>query len=98
MRSQNGMRASHMRLLISQCHVNFVMQLSYASEVAPHSDRTAFPRFFQSRPPFEMITESVAIFSIMDHFRWRRIATLTQDEIQFTRVRKLIKSDYRLYI
>lgn len=76
------------QLLLCPIFAYFGMQLSYASELAPHSDRRAFPRFFQSRPPFEMITETVAIYSIMDHFRWRRIGILTQDELQFTRVQQ----------
>ena len=65
-----------------------ILQLSYASGLAPLSDRTAFPGFYQNSPSFAATIES--LHSMMNHFQWRRIALFTQDELIFTRVRCLI--------
>ena len=61
------------------------IQLSYASELAPLSDRTAFTGFYQNSPSFAAAIGSLN--SMMQHFQWRRIALLTEDELRFTRVR-----------
>ena len=67
-----------------------ILQLSYTSGLAPLSDRTAFPEFYQNSPSFAATIES--LHSMMNHFQWRRIALFTQDELIFTRVRYLINS------
>ena len=61
------------------------MQLSYASELAPLDDRTAFRGFYQNSPSYAATIESLN--SMMRYFRWKRIALFTEDELLFTRVR-----------
>ena len=64
---------------------DLILQLSYASELAPLDERTAFPGFYQNSPSFAAAIESLN--SLMKHFRWNRIALFTEDELRFTRVR-----------
>ena len=60
------------------------MQISFASGSTALSDRNRFKRYFRNSLTFELLAP--ALHSMLDHFQWRRIAVLTQDENLFTGV------------
>ena len=60
-----------------------IIQISYASTLAALSDRTRYKRYFRNNLPIA----APALHSTLDHFKWTRIALLTQDESLFTVVR-----------
>ena len=60
------------------------MQISFASGSTALSDRSRFKRYFRNSLTFEFLAP--ALHSILDHFGWKRIALLTQEENLFTGV------------
>ena len=60
------------------------LQISFASGSTALSDRNRFKRYFRNSLTFELLAP--ALHAILDHFEWKRIAVLTQDENLFTGV------------
>ena len=75
-------------IIIIFIKINFDLQISFASGSTALSDRNRFKRYFRNSLTFELLAP--ALHSMLDHFKWRRIAVLTQDENLFTGVWKLI--------
>ena len=61
-------------------------QISYASTMAGLSDRTRFRKYFRNNLPIA----APALRYTMNHFKWTRIAILTQDESLFTAVSHVV--------
>eukprot|EP00731_Ephydatia_muelleri_P036321 Em0235g2a len=58
-----------------------VSQISYFSESAALSDRSRYKRYFRTNP--SGLIEYPAFYSIMNHFGWKQIAVITQNEDLF---------------
>ena len=65
---------------ITNPHTHAYTQISYASTLAALSDRSRFPNYFRNDLP----VAAPALHATLDHFKWKRIALLTQDESLFT--------------
>ena len=72
----------------------FYLQISYSSGLAALSDRSRFLRYFRNSPTFEIV--SPALHSVMDHFKWQRIALLTQRESIFTGVKLMFLNYFNM--
>ena len=62
--------------------------MSYFSESAALSDRSRYKRYFRTNP--SGLIKYPAFYSIMNHFGWKQIAVITQNEDLFTTVGSLI--------
>ena len=60
------------------------MQISFLSVSPALSDRTTYKRFFRVHP--SVTIDYPAYYTIMEHFGWKRVGFLTQNEDLFTLV------------
>ena len=57
---------------------NFSIQVSYVSSSAALSNRVRFPNYFQLLAPDAGLADG--FLAIIEHFGWRRVALIFQDE------------------
>lgn len=70
-----------------------ILQISYFSESAALSDRSRYKKYFRVNPSGNI--EYPVFRSIMNHYGWKQIAILTQNEDLFTTAQDIIEKDLK---
>ena len=77
------MLRNHRASVLYSCSHN-VLQISFAAASPVLSDRTRFKYYFRTSPSF--VHYAPAILGMLNKFRWRRIAFITERENVFLKV------------
>ena len=64
--------------------MNATFQISYSSGSAVLSDRDRFKKYFRNFPRSDLVAPTLR--SVVEHFKWTRVALIIQDEVLFTSV------------
>lgn len=67
--------------------MHYFIQVSYASTVSELSDKDKYPLLYSIVPPDS--SQNGARMAFLKHFRWKRIATIRQNEYDFVEVRPI---------
>lgn len=75
---------------ISVCNVFCFHQVSYSPMASDLSNRDKFPLLYSTVPPYS--AENGARLAFLRYFRWKRIATIRQNEFVFNEVKRFLPS------